>query len=77
MIDTAKSFEDIYFNKFSALTGEERLKMAVESFEAAKIISLASFDAGADKISKKIFLLRRFYGDEKSLSTWENILNHK
>ena len=77
MSDTPKYVEDIYFNMFSNLTGEKRLRMAAESFEAAKIISLASFDAGADEISKKIFLLRRFYGDEKSLSTWENILNHK
>ena len=77
MSDTSKYIEDIYFNMFSKLTGEERLRMVAESFEAAKIISLASIEAGTDEISKKIFLLRRFYGDEKYLSTWENILNHE
>ena len=77
MNDTLQFFEDIYFNKFSTLTGEERLKMAVESFEVAKIISLASIDPDTDETSKKIFLLRRFYGDEKFLNTWEEILSRR
>ncbi len=77
MSDTPQLLEDIYFNMFAKLSGEERLKMAVESFEAAKIIALASMEPGTSEKNKKIFLLRRFYGDEKYLSAWENILNHR
>ncbi len=64
MNDTPKKIEDFYFLQFASLSGEERMKMAAESFECAKAMVSASLKPGLSESDKRMELLLRFYGDE-------------
>ncbi len=77
MNDTPKYIDDIYFNKFSSLTGEAKLKMSIESFEIARVLALASIGSDLNEKDKKTFLLKRFYSDEKLYNEWEKKLQMK
>ena len=77
MNDTPKYIDDIYFNKFSSLTGEAKLRMAIESFEIARVLALASIGSDLNEKDKKTFLLKRFYSDEKLYNEWDKKLQMK
>ena len=64
MNDTSALLNTTYQQLFAHLTGEERLQLASESFESAKVIVRASFSGIENEIElrKKWFL--RFYGND-------------
>jgi hypothetical protein len=66
MNDTSALLNTTYRQLFVHLTGEERLQLASESFESAKVIVRASFSGMENEIElrKKWFL--RFYGNDLS-----------
>lgn len=74
MNDTSETFEKIYREKFSQLTGEERLKMCSDSFDAARAIVLASMHGSESIEDEKIFLLRRFYENDFSEKEFSDIV---
>lgn len=64
MNDTPSLVNATYRRLLANVTGEERLRFASESFEAAKVIVRSSFSGIEDDLllKKKMFL--RFYGDD-------------
>jgi hypothetical protein len=64
MSDTPKNVDDFYSSLFNSLSGEDKIMMAVESFESAKQMVLASLKPGLSESEKRMELLMRFYGDE-------------
>lgn len=66
MRDTSRSVEDFYSSLFDSLSGEERIMMAVESFECAKAIVISSFNEKLSESEIKKRLLIRFYGEDLS-----------
>ena len=64
MNDTSALVNTAYRQLFVHLSGEERLRLASESFESAKVIVRASFSGIESEVElrKKMFL--RFYGND-------------
>ena len=50
--------------RFAAMTGAERLLMALQMFETAQQIVLSSLSPDLDETGRRRELVRRFYGDE-------------
>ena len=64
MNDTSSAMEALLTARFAAMTGAERLLMALQMFETAQKIVLSSLSPDLDEIGRRRELVRRFYGDE-------------
>jgi hypothetical protein len=66
MNDTPAIVNSTYRQLLNRVTGEERLRFASDSYEAAKVIVRSSFSGIEDDLllKKKMFL--RFYGNDVS-----------
>ena len=64
MNDTSPAMETLLTARFAAMTGAERLLMALQMFETAQKIVLSSLSPGLDETGRRRELVRRFYGDE-------------
>jgi hypothetical protein len=76
MNDTPAIVNTTYRQLLGHLTGEERLKFASESFEAAKVIIRSSLSGIDDELllKKKMFL--RLYGDDVDDSYVSEFFDH-
>jgi hypothetical protein len=66
MNDTPAIVETTYRQLLARVTGEERLRFASDSFEAAKVIVRSSFPGIEDDLLLKEKMFLRFYGDDVS-----------
>ena len=64
MDDTSPEIEALLRARYAAMTGSERVLMALQMFETAQLIVLSSFDPGLSADQRRRELCRRFYGDE-------------
>lgn len=64
MNDTSPEVEAFLKARYAAMTGSERVLMALQMFETAQQIVLASLDPGLSENERRRELCRRFYGDE-------------
>ncbi len=67
MTDTPPEIERRVREMLMARSGEERMVMGAEMFEAAKAMVCASFPPGLSDIERKRLLFERLYGDEPGL----------
>lgn len=76
MNDTPAIVNTTYRQLLDDLTGEERLRFASDSFEAAKVIVRSSFSGLEDDLllKKKMFL--RFYRDDVSEMFTQKFFDH-
>jgi hypothetical protein len=74
MNDTTKKFESFCNNKFATVSGEEKMRMASESFEAAKKMALSSFGS-MDNYHIKKNLIKRFYSQDFTDDQIEKIIS--
>lgn len=63
MNDTSPEVEKMIRERMMAKTGEERLIIGAQMFEAAREMVMASFPAGLSDHEVKQRLFRRFYGE--------------
>ena len=64
MDDTSPAIEALLVQRFAAVTGAERMLMALQMFETAQLIVLSSLDPHLSEYGRRRELVRRFYGDE-------------
>ncbi len=64
MNDTSPAIEALLTERFAAMTGQERMLMALQMFETAQKIVLSSLDPNLSEAGRRCELVRRFYGDE-------------
>ena len=64
MNDTSPETEAFLKARYAALTGQERLLMALQMFETAQQIVLSSLDPALSEAARRRELFRRFYGEE-------------
>ena len=64
MNDTSPDIDAILTARYAAMTGSERVLMAMQMFETAQQIVLSSQDPGLSELERRRELCRRFYGDE-------------
>ena len=64
MNDTSPAIEALLAERFAAMTGPERVMMALQMFETAQKIVLSSLDPNLSETGRRRELVRRFYGDE-------------
>jgi hypothetical protein len=76
MKDTSLEMENIYFQKIMSFTQEERFLMAVDMFDTAKSLVIASLPKSLSKIEIKVQTFLRFYGNDFSEEEKEKIVNH-
>jgi hypothetical protein len=62
--DTTPEIEALLRERFAAMTGSERARMALEMFETAQRIVLSSLPRGLSETECRRELCRRFYGDD-------------
>lgn len=63
MNDTSPEIEAFLTARYAALSGPQRLLMALEMFETARQVVLSSLDPSLDEQERRRELFRRFYGD--------------
>ena len=63
MHDTSPEIEAFLTARYAALSGQQRLLMALEMFETARQVVLSSLDPSLDEQERRRALFRRFYGD--------------
>ena len=63
MHDTSPEIEAFLTARYAALSGPQRLLMALEMFETARQVVLSSLDPSLDEQERRRELFRRFYGD--------------
>ena len=63
MNDTSTEIEAFLTARYAALSGPQRLLMALEMFETARQVVLSSLDPSLDEQERRRELFRRFYGD--------------
>ena len=63
MDDTSPEIEAFLKARYAAMTGSQRALMALQMFETAQRIVLASLDPGLTEAQRRRELFRRFYGD--------------
>ena len=63
MSDTPPEIAEMVRARLMALSGAERFRMGVETFEAARRMVLASLPAGLSEIEYKRLLYERIYGE--------------
>ena len=64
MNDTTLLIEHLLRARYAAMSGAERALMAVQMFETAQRIVLASLPEGLSEAERRHALCRRFYGEE-------------
>ena len=64
MNDTSPETEAFLKARYAALSGQERLLMALQMFETAQQIVLSSLDPALGAAARRRELLRRFYGED-------------
>jgi hypothetical protein len=64
MDDTSPETEALLETRYAAMSGSERVLMAMEMFETAQQVVLSSLDPGLSEHERRRELCRRFYGDE-------------
>lgn len=64
MNDTPENVNTAYRQLLDQMTGEERLRLASESFEAAKVIVRSSLPDVDDELTLKKKMFLRFYGSD-------------
>lgn len=64
MDDTSPAIEALLARRFAAMTGAQRMLMALEMFETAQLVVLSSLDPQLGENERRRELVRRFYGDE-------------
>ena len=62
MTDTPPEIAEMVRTRLMKLSGEERIRMGVEMFEAARRMVLASLPAGLPETERKCRLFERIYG---------------
>jgi hypothetical protein len=63
MNDTSPEIEAFLTERYAALSGPQRLLMALQMFETARQVVLSSLDPALDEQQRRRELFRRFYGD--------------
>lgn len=63
MTDTPPEIAELVRTRLMALSGAERFRMGVESFEAVRRMVLASLPAGLTETERKRRLFERVYGE--------------
>jgi hypothetical protein len=63
MNDTSPEIDAILKARYAAMTGSERVLMAMQMFETAQHIVLSSLDPSLGESERRRELCRRFYGD--------------
>ena len=63
MNDTSPEIEALLTARYAAMTGSERVLMALQMFETAQQIVLSSLDPALSDDQRRRELCRRFYGD--------------
>lgn len=63
MNDTSPEIEAFLTERYAALSGPQRLLMALQMFETARLVVLSSLDPKLDEPARRRELFRRFYGD--------------
>jgi hypothetical protein len=66
MNDTSKIMENHYRLQFAAFSGEQRMRMAADSFDSIKTMVLASLKADLNESERKRQLLLRLYQNDIS-----------
>jgi hypothetical protein len=64
MNDTCPEIEAFLAERYAALSGPQRLLMALQMFETARLVVLSSLDPKLDEQERRRELFRRFYGDD-------------
>lgn len=64
MNDTSPAIEALLTERFAAMSGAERMQMALQMFETAQEIVLSSLEPNLSETGRRRELVRRFYGDE-------------
>ena len=64
MNDTPPEIEELVRTRLMALSGEQRLRMGAEMFEAARAMVLASFPKNLEPMQRKRMLYERIYGEK-------------
>lgn len=64
MNDTSPAIEALLTERFAAMSGSERMQMALQMFETAQEIVLSSLEPNLSETGRRRELVRRFYGDE-------------
>ncbi len=64
MNDTSPEIEAFLKARFAAMSGSQRVFMALQMFETAQQIVLSSIDPALSERAQRRELCRRFYGDE-------------
>ncbi len=62
MTDTSPEIARMVHDRLMALSGPERLRLGVRSFDVARRLVLASFPAGLSDHERKRRLFQRIYG---------------
>lgn len=63
MNDTSPEIEAFLKARYAAMSGPQRLLMALQMFETARLVVLSSLDPTLDEPGRHRELFRRFYGD--------------
>jgi hypothetical protein len=76
LTDTSAEATALHRRLLSARSGEQRLRMASDMFEAARRLVLASLpdDVAADPVERRVALFRRFYGRDLAPEVVERIV---
>ena len=72
-IDTSPKIEAILRERFAAMSGSERVFMASQMFDTARLIVLSSFPAEWDETTRQRELCRRLHGEALA----ERVFGHK
>ena len=75
MNDTSPAIEALLTERFAAMSGSERMQMALQMFETAQQIVLSSLDPNLSESERRRELCRRFYGDELAQAAFPAPLN--
>ncbi len=61
MRDTSPEIERFVAERYRAMTGAERVRIAAGMFETARVLALADLAADAEPRERRVRLLERFY----------------
>ena len=62
MTDTSPEIAQMVHDRLMAMSGSERLRLGVRSFDVARRMVLASLPAGLSELERKRRLFQRLYG---------------
>lgn len=76
MNDTDPDIEQMLFERYMKMTGEERVMIAASMYDTAREIVLSSLSPILTEKEKRVQLFLRFYGHEFSAEEKEKIISH-